>query len=69
MIGPLQRRSRIKGLRANDPQPCYQLSLVRTGRQCSRCGEVMDVAHIPTLHSGHFCGRCCPACGPAAGEP
>ena len=68
MIGLLRRRRRTKELGANDPRPCYQVSLVRNGRQCSRCGEIPDVVHIPTVHIGYFCRKCCPACGPGTSE-
>jgi len=66
MSGLLRRRRPTKELGANDPRPCYQVSLVRKGRQCWRCGEIPDVVHIPTVHIGYFCSKCCPACGPVA---
>ena len=68
MIGLLRRRRRTKELGANDPRPCYQVSLVRNGRQCSRYGEIPDVVHIPTVHIGYFCRECCPACSPGMSE-
>jgi hypothetical protein len=68
MIGLSRRRRRTKEPGVNDPRPCYQVSLVRSGRQCWRCKKVPDVVHIPTVYIGYFCGKCCPACVPGASE-
>ena len=68
MSRQLPRRRRIKELQPNDPRSCYQVPFVRNGRRCSRCEEVADVVHVPTVHIGYFCGKCCPACGAGTSE-
>ena len=49
------------------PDACFQALQMRY--PCATCKRHPMLVHIPTAHTGFYCGKCCPACKSPARKP
>jgi hypothetical protein len=57
---PLEKNIKKGGVNVSDPKSCFQTGSAR--QACAKCGKYPTLVHIPTMHVGYYCRKCCPAC-------